>query len=192
MLNFLTVQPSSSINFEFRLFDKQGKIIKLNEFCDQYKISNYRRPEYNFCNAQSSLYYDKQSKKIRLYTSTVSDEGEICFIHKKDTMAIHIINSRYGVDVSIDSLVFKPGRYAIKCNSRIVDGKTLPDEPVLKLKEIDYKSAVEEYYNFFLDSYKKLRDGYNYPNSTFRKIQRIYRIPKNDLSYKTAQQLGYK
>jgi hypothetical protein len=196
-LNILAVQPSSSVNFNFRLFDKYGKAIEPNEICSKYIFTKSNLPEqYNFCNTPYSLQCDQHSKKISLNTVTVYSDVEFYFIHKTDTMAVRIINSGYGAIVSIDSLVFKHGEYAIQCNSRIVDGKTLPNLPVLNLKEIDYEQAMTKYYNFWLGEYKKVmkvESSEEYASTKrFRKLQRIYHIPKDDMSYKTAQQLHAK
>ncbi|AYL97616.1 hypothetical protein [Mucilaginibacter celer] len=128
--------------------------------------------------------------------STVYADVEIGLIHKTDTMTIRVINSGYGAVVDIDSLVFKPGKYAIKCTPRVVNGKTLPDLPVLKLKQIDYGIALAEYYNYWLDWYKKLLkrespEAYLLPKQ-FRALQRSYHISTDDLNYKTARDLGFK
>jgi hypothetical protein len=196
-LNILTVQPSSSVNFNFRFFDNYGQAIGPNEICSKYMFTKANLPgQYNFCNTSYSLQYNQLSKKISLNTITVYSDVEFYFIHRTDTMAVYIINSSYGAIVSIDSLVFKPGKYAIQCNSRIVDGKTLPNLPVLNLKEIDYEHAMAKYYNFWLGEYKKVMkvgSSEEYASTKrFRKLQWIYHIPKDDMGYKTAQQLHTK
>ncbi len=186
----LQAQPSSSISFDFRLFNKKGEIIDMDKFCNHFKLTRRER-EIKVCVDSASIkevFYLQVSKRFRLSASTVYQDFELSFINKKDTMSIRIINSGYGAIITIDSLIFTPGKYAITCNSRIVNGKTLPNLPILTLKQIDFKKARADYYNFYLDMAKRFFDSSL--KLIVRQLQKMYHIPYNDLNHKTDDQLS--
>jgi len=191
-------QPSFSVSFDFRLFNEAGISIGLDEFCNNFKLTQqgYVRDFCNNPNYPRQKLYNSQTKKFNLSTGTVYADLELAFIRQADTMIIRVINSGYGALIDIDSLVFKPGKYAITCSSRIVNGKSLPYASVLKIKQVDFKIAGAAYYNFLLDKFnymikmKVSETGTHTIENSFRQLQRMYHIPADDLQHKTAVQLA--
>ena len=192
----VNAQPSFTIALNFHLFNQQGKAIELDEFYNDFRLINSQGEVklYHEPNDPKKNHYNPSNKKFRLTMSTVYVPLELNIIHKTDTMTLHVINSDYGADIFIDSLVFKPGMYAIACSSRIVDGKALPRVPVLKLTQIDYPDAKAAYYNYRLDDLNRRTRASNQQGAPeaakrFCDLQIRYHIDKNDMEYKTAEQL---
>jgi hypothetical protein len=189
-------QPSFSIEFQFRLFDEQRKLVDINKFCSAYSMLEFpAQSMITICNDRlkpKEVFYDSISQKIRMSVGVVYVDANYAFVHKTDTMLIKIVNSGYGARINIDSLAFTPGYYAITCSSRVVNGKTLPDLPVLSLKQIDFPKSRADYYNLLLQlylQYEYKKENYVDNNTSFRKLQRRYRIPQDDLLVKTPEQL---
>lgn len=177
-------QDSETIGFRFKLFDRQGKSVNYETFCNEYQmLGENDRNDQTAChnlNLTKEYTYNENTKYFNGSGVVIYNDLMRKFIHKKDTMIVILrTNEGRSRPYNIDSLVIKPGKY------RISD---------LNLKCIDFKKAEVDYYNYLLHWVLGIKKQIaNYKDSEayleLCKLKRKYNISVEDYDDKKMEDI---
>lgn len=178
-------QPSYSIGFAFKLYDRNGKPVDYERFCNEFKFTRAdgtddQTPCTNE-NIDRRYFYNDTTMLFLTRESVVYSDSRRKIIHGADTMML-ILKGGFSIkSYTIDSLTIKPGGFIV-CDEH--------------LHHIDYCKSGALYYNYFLKEvvdFMQKQDSDRYKDNYFfrelSRLKRIYGIAPDDFDEKTSADL---
>jgi hypothetical protein len=165
-------QPSSQVDFYFRLFDHQGNRVNYSMFCDEFQLLGETDDnDETSCtnkNIPQQYTYNDTTGYFNGFGTVVYNDLTRRLIHKNDTMTLILITHHgRSTTYKIDSLFISPGKYVVADKS---------------LKFVDFKAAEVDYYNWVIERATLRNQKIVTPE--LNRLKRKYHISPDDFKTK--------